>query len=1190
MNLDSCTPGQREIITTMENPLMVAAGAGSGKTFTLTQRIAYAFDEASSQIPGKGYVSHIDEVVAITFTQKAAAELKSRIKQRLLDLGHVEEALKVDDAWISTIHGMCARILREHALEIGISPAFEVITETDAAHFRQDAFNEVIQQAKAENSAQLEALFRRYEVTASSPNGASIEGFVTSLLSRVNALPGGFESLKKVAPVQQPGTLIRLMLEQGMEYQEVYAALAKPTKTDEKHFAALDGALGAAQKYLERFSDCAFDSPEFDPTAFENAFFAFPKLSAKYRSKEGDPGFFESYRQTYAELAAEAEAGIAHTQLQAIIEIAQRIEAAYARLKGPAKFDNTDLLTLTHRALTQLPSLGKAYRQRFKLIMIDEFQDTDELQVAIVRCLAKEDGSNICTVGDAQQSIYRFRGADVNVFYGFREQMQANQAEARFVSLPDNFRSHADVLSFVDAVFSQPGVFGQNFLSLQPKGAVNNLDDPMFENRPRINVGLFDCRRGGPGVAYGRKECARAIANHFAQLREAGAPPSSMVVLLGGMGRAQLYAQALREEGFECIVAGGSVFAQSEEVIFYQAAVRMLSNVLDSDALYTVLASPLFNISDNAFVHLASTANQKGALVRRSISDGFMALKDELALCALGESERESLDFAFLCVTQALRAVSARGLSAGMDCLLRASGWLMRMESAGAEGQAAVGNVLKAQRMLEDVEAEGYGLRSTVQRFCENLETMKLSPGALSTTSSNFVRIMTVHASKGLEFPHVAVAELRLSSKSEQLKAENIKGHTYVAFSPTLGGTAKSVASTLEGYRAEEYDGSELDIEYAETPGTLCSELSAYTALQESQEARRLLYVALTRASKSLYLGMVFEGNKECSYAGKGILGDLFGALQWEPGEHAPEQAIRYGGSAPAHLTQTVFTQKVEDEETVAARQETYAVPSAPVAEDPLCIPFAQTHEEVFSYSSLPHVQAPEYLQRSSSSLGASDAFAHDGKDEDGAEGETAATLLGTAFHVLAQSAIEARGAGSHLCMPSADEVHVACARFGLDSVQSMRLNAALRRWFASDVARSFADHETLLAEVPFMLALGNPEEPVFLEGEIDGLAFDDEQATAYLIDYKTGGSSEEDDAWLREKHKLQAQCYALALLRQGFSEVHASFVRVEQQCASEPEQPHVVMYRFSQEQASELETGILCSYRNGIARNKRTS
>ena len=146
MNLDLCTPGQREVVQTLDEPVMVAAGAGSGKTFTLTQRIVGAL------LPGadgaRPYLDSMDQVLAITFTKKAAAELRSRIKGLLLKEGLHEQAHAVDDAWVSTIHGMASRILREHALEIGLDPAFEVISESLSIELREQAVDEVVREVR----------------------------------------------------------------------------------------------------------------------------------------------------------------------------------------------------------------------------------------------------------------------------------------------------------------------------------------------------------------------------------------------------------------------------------------------------------------------------------------------------------------------------------------------------------------------------------------------------------------------------------------------------------------------------------------------------------------------------------------------------------------------------------------------------------------------------------------------------------------------------------------------------------------------------------------------------------------------------------------------------------------------------------------------------------------------------------
>ena len=175
MNLDTCTPGQRQIITTLNKPLMVSAGAGSGKTFTLTQRIAYALSEDT---PDAQPVQSISQIMAITFTKKAAAELKSRIKRQLAGMGLVEEALKVDDAWISTIHGMCSRVLREHALELGIDPAFSVISETESKRYYEEAFDSVIKRIQESDDAALRGFVGSLDVYSQGPASPSIETWV----------------------------------------------------------------------------------------------------------------------------------------------------------------------------------------------------------------------------------------------------------------------------------------------------------------------------------------------------------------------------------------------------------------------------------------------------------------------------------------------------------------------------------------------------------------------------------------------------------------------------------------------------------------------------------------------------------------------------------------------------------------------------------------------------------------------------------------------------------------------------------------------------------------------------------------------------------------------------------------------------------------------------------------------------
>lgn len=1174
VNLDTCTPGQRQIITTLDKPLMVSAGAGSGKTFTLTQRIAYALSEGG---PNALPLQSIDQVMAITFTKKAAAELKSRIKRQLTGMGLVEEALKVDDAWISTIHGMCSRVLREHALELGIDPAFSVISETESKCYYDEAFDIVIKRIQDGNDAALKSFVGSLDVYSQGAASSSIEAWVHKITSRALALPGGFDAVVVPEVEGDPSALMRQMVELGETFVSCLEGLPKQGKTDAKNHEAATAALEMANEYLLEYGGCtSFSDPDFEAARFVEAFFSFPKTSPKYRVKESDPTFFAEYRDAYAFAAGQVEAAFSACDVQALLRVARAVDEEYQRLKGAANIDNVDLLRMAYHALTDYPEIADAYRRQFKIIMIDEFQDTDELQVALVRALAQPGLSNVCTVGDAQQSIYRFRGADVNVFFGYRKSLEAECPEAQFVSLPDNFRSHADVLSFVDKVFSQPQVFGDQFLSLAPKGAVNNQEDPLFDSRPRLSMALFDCKVGGPGLGAGRLECARRIAEHFASLRDDAshpASPSDMVLLLGNMSNVGVYAQALRDAGFECLVAGGSTFSNSQEVTLVASVVRLFSSCTDNEALYAVLTSPLFAFGDDALLHLATGTSRQGRRFRRALADGFAAWKDEKGLTGLAPEQEDQIDFAHICLDAAFDSVRRFGMAAGVRTLLRSSGWLIRLEGEQAQGQAIVGNLGKALRMLEDVEKLGLGLARTADRFENDLATLKLAPGTLSASSSNFVRIMTVHASKGLEFPHVALADLRLSGKAESLVAENIAASTYVGLdSPML----RSVRKTIQGLHEfiEQSDEPGADIMQASTYQDLMLSLKGYVATQELSEARRLLYVALTRASKSLFIGMAHSGNKNFSYEGKGILDDLHEALQWEASANAPMQKLDYGGSAPMDFELTVLDTPAERVERVVEEGKPFTIPASPLPPAPYCQPYHASREEVFSYSSI------------------GDASHWDSDPDEAAElpmfevdqafFEENATALGTAFHRLAQRAI-AQFDGVELKRPAAEVIAAQVRARGLTPSQEVRLSAALDRWFASDIARSLVAKGVPRAEVPFMVCLGVASNAVYLEGEIDAVSFD-EDGSAFLVDYKTGGSPDESAARVFGKHLLQAQCYALALMDQGSPRVTATFVRVEQESVADASQPQTVEYTFTEQDREVLEQAVLSAYAQSLS------
>lgn len=1366
-------PGQEKCIRTLDSSLVVSAGAGSGKTFTLTRRIVHALSS--------GAVDDIDRVLAITFTTKAAAELKSRIKGALRAEGMIDQALKVDSAWISTIHGACARILRAHALEVGIDPAFAVLDEASARPLLDASLAEVLAQANDLVAPKgLDALFAEYPARShGSYGGGSVEDMVRSLALAASANVHGIEAVE-VPQAVDAGTLVRRM----MELAEGFLGAVEQQKPGKKRDEVAEGTRRAIE-----LSACALAGGvgggvgaavgEFDVVALLDGF---PVPGGSFGSKE-----FKDYArevaQKYAEVMAEARFGAAVPYLRDVRMLASRVLDAYRRRKREVcGLDNNDLLIEAARALAEYPALAAEYAERFQLVMIDEFQDTDQVQVDMIKRMAGPACERLCTVGDAQQSIYRFRGADVSVYHRHVEQTRRENPDG-LILLPDNFRSHADVLAFVDRVFEQPHVFGSSFMSLSAARDEARVARPFLSAGPRIDVQMVTRPFRGVSPDEACRVAARGIAQRFVALREAGHAAGDMVLLLGSTTKAGVYAEELRRAGFACVVVKGSVFNRAPEVRLMIRLAQAVANPLDSLALFEVLSSELFSLSADDFLVLTTQRDEEtGAYRRRPLLRGLMeCAADEMGegTCAVdaaraaanagdlayahaarasaqGAADVEQwqpssqLEVAARVMDNVTRAVGRVALSAIMKGIVKDSGWFSRLEQAGAEGQARAANVLKAIRMVEDVERAGAaGPASVAAQFAQRVDIAKEAPGALSAEGGDFVRIMTVHASKGLEFPLVAVAELGQGGASaEKLSLESVNGSIYASLdlgNSVAGLKASSLLAkcTTASFNCEELGEEELGEEVVRKSNAASrrAAIRALRATAEEQEARRLLYVALTRAKEALIVSLSGKRTKDNPSGAKGLAADvqsaLCGADCFFPEGKA---AFDFGGSRPAAFERidleesdeseaagaegeaagcggedgstkgeaagceganresggaesagreggalggsagesAVFADEPTDEPTdgptngstdarfsdeddaSAGKFDVYAVAPLSLRWD---VPLRSWRDGVFSYSSISSVGnvaaegvvvgEDNVAAENGAQEGGEDALRADANPRAGASAgvwpesdgdfarnvsggvaagasddafddddaawaaigeslseEAMATDLGAAFHRLAQLAVLDRVGGA-LSRPDEQRVSALCKGCGLTDAQRLRLDAALDRWFASSVAARVGAYADVRAEVPFFQAIEDSRasggEPVYLEGEIDLLATDGTgSGCAFVVDYKTGGRPDEEAACVREKHRLQATCYAYVVLRQGFDEVEAVFVRVEQpdvpqlstsrsdaprldapQPAAgqpcQPEQPQCVRYRFSSKDLPALEKVILDAYRASL-------
>lgn len=1208
MDLSTLMPQQLQIVKTLDRPLFVSAGAGSGKTFTLTRRIVYALSPESGP-----FVEHLDQVLAITFTKDAAAEIRDRVRRALIDEGMDEEALTVDDAWISTIHGMCSRILRAHALELGIDPEFTVLTDTD--ELMDQAVEHVLARATApdaapELAASLKALYAWYPMAGEGGSfgaGATIKGLVRDLLELSSQLPGGMDDV----------CVARGQADTSALADAYRAALGASKAATEKAQMALD-AIDAFEASGKTMADAA---RLMMSCTMPRASKAFPKEQVELLKAEAADAFINIV------LACGGPA------LDALVGLARSVEAEYRALKAAqSALDNNDLLRMAYEALRDYPAIRAAYEGRFKMVMIDEFQDTDQMQVDLIRYLTGAGERALCTVGDAQQSIYRFRGAEVEVFRRQDRKVGSSAAPeatavadapaGELVKLVRNFRSHDEVLRYVARVFDgDDGGLMQSFLDLE---ASDGRKDTLVADASRRQA-LFVA---GGSMQERTQAKARAIAERFRALADAGQPQGGMVLLLGRMTNADVYAQAFRDQGLDCVIAGGSVFAQAAEVQTVRALVCALANPADTaQGLMPLLASPMFALGAQEFLALATKLDgETGETSRRNIDMGIMSDSDVPGLQGLPlvTRAREVLRYA-------LRRVGRDSFAAIARDAVNASGWFVRLAQRGPEGKAIAANVLKALDAVAEEEAEfGNSPRSIALAF-DRFLSGKEAPGALNEEGDGAVRIMTVHASKGLEYPVVAVAEcfgVRKSSGAAQMGRVD-GGAQVVALPARFDGVKLADGTFVKGddvkkqfEHAFKGKGTSLWLppELMEDVCATGSPAEAFARLRNDdlqlslEERARLLYVAMTRARELVILAMdagvsrgklcapafdvetdltydvlrrilptdsldmpqldsdrlVFDNSKPGDYELISLSDFTFGEQGFEANASLDAEGRLVRGDADVADNAAHSTVPGPADPKPDSFELVY--PQAVGVRMGIC-PFPA--RDSYSYSSIAAALHAEKEDRAAEARVPMDESGDDAEsdgsemvDADVAAVESAGNpmALGSAFHAACQWLIE-MGADA---LPAA-RADALARLWRLTPEQRERFDVALNRWLKSAVRAELLAWPCVRAEVPFF-SLGCEDEDIvrygaYAEGAIDALATDPvDPSCALVIDYKTGGTPDETPEQLLEKHALQARVYADVLHKAGFGAVTVKFVRVEQANPTifvEPAEPQVVTYNL---------------------------
>ena len=801
----------------------VSAGAGSGKTTALLELLRRRL----AGIGSEGPLAPRD-VVAITFTERAGSELVDRLGRELADgvralraQGDEERASRLALALrelpsmaVGTIHGYAAALLRLHPLEAGVDPDFAVLDEEGALELLSAA---ALQGAMA-------ALDRGEDASrrlATAMGGARAVAEAAAALVRERATRGLAGQPEGVSGDPDAMERARDGLLAAASDLTALAASAT-TATGREALAALGARLAAVRAAPRRE----------DPWGEAERLAGLSAATKGWRSGKRDPPDLLAGRERLEEAAralplAAAELAAAPVAA-ALAVIVGDVERRYADAKArTGSLDFDDLLVRARNLLRDAPAVRAEVRSRVRGLLVDEYQDVNGLQAEIFDWMAGAAGGGggqgedegaaplRVAVGDAKQSIYRFRGADVSVFASLIERLGAGGGQV--VHLRENHRSTPGVVDFVNAVLgADPGALGVPF---GPEDRLRSTredgDVPAAE--------LLEDGAAGSGEERRHRE-AHGVAARAAELVAAGRRPGELAVLFRRLTHVGTFERALREAGLPVRVARGGGFFQASEVRDIGELCALIEEPGDDVAWACLLRSPLCGISDGSLVALARTG--LSGLVRIEPAEAADWLDGARGVAAPGgEGSRLRR---FLETWRELRAARRR-LDVGE--LVELAVRRLDLEAAllaGPDGERRAGNLRKSVALARREAGRG----ATPADLADRLRRMALRPPREPEAdggAADAVSLVTVHQAKGLEWPVVFVPELSARPPAAQRR-------------PVLDERGRVAAP----HAPEGGDGAE------ET--TTTARLRAATAAAESAESRRLLYVALTRARDRIVL------------------------------------------------------------------------------------------------------------------------------------------------------------------------------------------------------------------------------------------------------------------------------------------------------------------------------------------------
>jgi ATP-dependent exoDNAse (exonuclease V) beta subunit len=1120
------TVQQAAAVSGRDRDIFLRAGAGTGKTSVLVDRFC-----AAALDPEGG----VERILAFTFTERAADQLRRRIRDELSarireaqgeELEPLREALEATDrAWISTIHGFCRRLLASHPAAAGIDPRFRIVDEAEAERLAIRAFDSAL--GEMVESGEPEAL----ELAAANRRRTLIEmtrGAYDELRSHGDPEP----ALPELAPPDTAAAISALVEAAREAHAECEEATGKSAASRERIASAmgLDPSLPADDELLESLRGLEIRS------------------NAKAFAGEACERYTKALKRAQAAVAAHV-LGPAYEQLR---DLVARFGARYEQLKEErAALDFEDLQLKAVEMLGASEVVRDRYREQFDHLMVDEFQDTNGLQLRLIEQL-RGPGTRLFLVGDEFQSIYGFRHADVEVYRRqHRRFAEGEEPKGEALPLTGNFRAAPELVAATNAIgggllegFEPLTAFVEDESANGP--AVELLltvdDRKGWEAEETRLPRLPDDPSSGSKVAE-----ARRLAGRLRRLvDEEGVDPSEIVVLMRAFTHVAAVERALADAGLDPYVVGGRGFWSQQQIDDMRCLLTVIANPLADEALFGALASPACAVLPDTLWLLRRAATWRDEKERERLGHIWPLVRD---LVENGEPSRGNADAAALIPPEELERLHRfagvltdlreRSTEGGLETLIErtASSFDYDLATLGrVDGQARWANVRKLMRLAREFEAsEGPDLAG----FLEYLDSRAASrdreaEAATRAEGHAGVRVMTVHGAKGLEFEVVAVADL----------GRNLQ----------LGWSPLRVKPGEEGPEGVELARVGVQLGRLGRPGERLydyQELADLAAERDAEEEARLAYVAATRAKGRLILSGTFNPSalKKEITARKPISLQLIRSLldgdaterevEIPPaGDGYPAGRLRVSVSDPgpgagAELLSTreaeTSAEPATDERPPLGRPE---VPPALIGG--------------LSYSALSAFENCGYRFYVERVLGIGEPEVVSVEGDEPAAPEVRRRFgPGLAVHSLLEWSARNRWRE-----PDAERVAASLREQGIDDAEGESQVLALTKAFLDSPLREEIGDSRVSPEVPFVLAVGG----TLIRGSIDLLVDMRGRAagrdpisdgSVLVVDYKTDRLEGRAPADIVSRYSIQRDLYALAAAARG-TPVETAYVFLE--------------------------------------------